>query len=116
MRSALYAVTALPEPITGYRIVGTDGTITILHAAAGMPVPVGAIVIRDGATDWTWLQVKALVPSGRWRRIAEATWPVVEIIEGVSVTVRRRGKLVDVPAGVSVTETDLPPHFWLGET
>ena len=79
------------------------------HAVAGTPIPAGATVIVNGTTNWTWANVKSLVPKAQWERLAEASYndPVRGMV---------RVKIANVPTGVAVTGTDLPPHFFYGET
>ncbi len=103
--------------LLGAVLVGVHTTSTrswyFYHATDSYVLPTGALSILIGS--WNWAKLKSLVPSTQWAKIAEATYPVAETIDGASVTVQRRVKLASVPAGVVVSGTDLPPHVWFGE-
>ncbi len=105
------------EQSVGAVLIGVHATSTktwyFYHATDSYVLPTGAVSIISGA--WNWAELKSLVPSTQWAKIAEATYPIVEIIEGLPVTMQRRVKISGVPTGAIVSGTDLPPHHWFGE-
>lgn len=116
MNSILIYTATEPVDASGVRdlrwvFIGTHPTKpeSAYHAVAGTPIPAGATVVISGATAWNWTNIKSLVPKAQWERLAEASYN--DPVKG-----RVRVKIADLPAGVAVAQTDLPPHFFYGES
>lgn len=96
----------------GMKIVGVaPNGDEIVHVAPGVDVPNPpdfTIIFNPG---WSWDDV----PSQVRDNVLEAAYETEETVDGETVTVRRRGKVADVPSGATVVETDLPPHRWYGD-
>lgn len=92
----------LPPELTG------DGEQRVIHCAPGTesPANVRQIIVIGHETSWTPEMIVAGWPNGH-RYVMECTWDEAGEIQ--------RGKIVQMPEGVEVLDTNLVPHMWAGD-
>lgn len=101
--------TALPVS-AGYVQIGTtaDGRV-LLDAATGAPLPTGAVEVSKGAGRY-----ERAALGTRADRVLDATWD--KTVNGAKERVREKmHAAVARNPTITILESDLPPHRWLGE-
>ena len=118
LRSSIYVTASIPTDQDGARLPGyipvgeTPGGRIVLHAAPGVPPLDGMEVIVDGSRrEWTPDEVLIAYPDAG-PLVLEAEW---EETGPDGETFVRRGKMAEVPSGVTPLRTGLLPHLWMGE-
>lgn len=92
----------LPDELT------LDGPQDVIHCAPGTEPPsnVKQIIIKGHETPWEVEMIVQGWPNGHVY-VMDATWE--ESGEPV------RGKMIQIPSGITPTETLIVPHCWAGE-
>lgn len=117
MRAAIYLM-ATPPTGPGYVVVGTDAQgLSIVHAQPNAPVPLGAVVIKPNGQNSGWADLKVSHPAlanyalrAIWKSGRKNPDGSDEIVSGPVASKKAQGK---PPLG---GQTDLPPHYWFGDT
>lgn len=126
--TSIYCVVAGEEPVWisskphGYvrvshnpippEVTGTAYAWDVIHCAQGTEPPdnTAAIVVKGHETPWSAEAVVVGWPNGH-AYVMEATWTVNSPL-GLSTM---RGKMIDIPEGITPIQTLLVPHEWLGD-